>query len=893
MKEKKFLFDEYFDLYEQYAKKHEKFALFYQIGSFYELYGVDNSEDKIGNIVEVCRDGELNISKSKAKNCNTREKPMKAGFPVDSLGKYSKILLDKGYDIVVYSQDKENKKVRIFDKTITKGTYISEENTPDTNYMMSLYVDAYDDKLDIGIATIDVSTGKNICYNVIDSYPKANELVNRIIAMINPSELLIIENSHFQKETSKKIIFNKKFTQPSFQNELLSEIFPNIKNTPVEYLGIYKYPSIIVSLVHLYDYIYKHDPRILSYISKPSIKNHSQWVTLSNRTVQQLNLVGGKYSLFNIIDRTSTNMGKRLLKSILTIPIIDVDTLNERYDQLSYLLENKKYIDLEKLLDGLPDIEKIHRKLFLKRIYPSDLCILEEAYMSIWKVITYLKKFKELRGVLYKLISEESIMSFRKMVTLYHKHLNIEEASKCKNYLIESPIFKVGIFQDLDEVNCKLETYKKELEDYCMSFGEESLKVDYRDSPGYFLTTNARKAKELAKLHKNIVVDKSTKTCIKITDENIRKLSNRICHYKKKIVALNNNHFTDFIEILSDNFASALKNITSFVATIDVLKSNAKSADINKYCHPKIVIKDHSFIDAQQLRHPIVERINDKSKFIPNDVVLDGKSILLYGVNGSGKSIFLKSVATSVIMAQCGMYVPAKKFVYNPFETMVSKISMMDSMEEGKSTFECEMLDVKDMIVNNGPKNLCLADELCSGTGTLDAISLVAATVDQLSKEGSSFIFTTHLHQLSDVLKDDFQGTLQIKHMSSKIDKGEFVHERLLKDGMCPINYGIEIAKQFGVGNDIFYEKALKVLRSLSDKPQELVAVKSSRYNKKVRMNKCSKCGTTKNLHSHHIDHQKDANEHGMIDTFHKNSKFNLEVLCVKCHAEEHVKDKE
>ena len=296
------------------------------------------------------------------------------------------------------------------------------------------------------------------------------------------------------------------------------------------------------------------------------------------------------------------------------------------------------------------------------------------------------------------------------------------------------------------------------------------------------------------------------------------------------------------------------------------------------------------------MRHPIIERVS-QTVFVPNDIHLGGDhptGALIYGVNSSGKSIYLKSVCIAVILAQIGMFVPAKSFTFYPFERIITKISMKDDMYKNRSTFECEMHDLMQMLTYKGPRILICADELCSGTSTDDAIGLVSSAIKELTTAKANFIFTTHLHQLNSIpLVTDLSDQVTFNHMAVSLTNdasagAEFTkYERKLLPGSGSSSYGIEIAQKLKVGSSNFIKNAISVRKSLNPFARlTLVTTKASRYNKDVYVTACELCGARENLETHHIIPQVDADENGMLpDGRHKNDKTNLQVLCEVCHS--------
>jgi DNA mismatch repair protein MutS len=312
-----------------------------------------------------------------------------------------------------------------------------------------------------------------------------------------------------------------------------------------------------------------------------------------------------------------------------------------------------------------------------------------------------------------------------------------------------------------------------------------------------------------------------------------------------------------------------------------------------KYRYTKPIIdqkSSKSFIDIKDLRHPIIERINDTEPFTPNDVSLTSSCdvILVYGLNSAGKSTLLKSIGIAVLLAQIGMFVPATRFYFHPFQTFFTKIFVLDNIYKGQSTFLYELAELKHILNLCNDHSLVLCDELTSGTETYSATGLLASTVLHCLHKQSKVVFTTHLHTLSSIPEITENAQISIQHFSVSVQNENIVYDRKLEPGMGHSLYGIEIAEAIGFPST-FIKTAFDVRNKIAGKSTELVTNRRSRYNKKVIVDSCSKCGSNKNLHTHHIVHQHLSDEHGFIGPYHKNRAFNLKVLCAKCHQEEHL----
>ena len=246
------------------------------------------------------------------------------------------------------------------------------------------------------------------------------------------------------------------------------------------------------------------------------------------------------------------------------------------------------------------------------------------------------------------------------------------------------------------------------------------------------------------------------------------------------------------------DFEKTLNKITQFVGHMDFLSNISFVSFYNSYVRPTIDSENNSFLDAKNLVHPIICKINDQVKYVPNDVCIGHtqKGILLYGVNAVGKSSLMKSAGLAVIMAQCGFYVPAQTFKYKPFKYLFTRISNNDNLRKGQSTFEVEMSELRSILIRADQNSLVLGDELCSGTETISGVSIVASGVLRLVERQASFIFATHLHQLSTMDEIINCEGVSSFHMETTYDNAtkKLIYNRKLQPGSGSSIYGLEVA---------------------------------------------------------------------------------------------------
>lgn len=376
-----------------------------------------------------------------------------------------------------------------------------------------------------------------------------------------------------------------------------------------------------------------------------------------------------------------------------------------------------------------------------------------------------------------------------------------------------------------------------------------------------------------------------------------------------KLVSLVKKRYIESLDLLENRFSLLLDKLIAFIANIDVAISNAKCAKSMNLTRPIIQTaekEENNFYEAIALRHPIIEANNERGIYVPNDVFLgknnqtdhnhitlnasnneDVLGVLLYGINSSGKSSLMKSIGLSVVLAQGGFFVPAVELRFTLYDKLFTRIVSQDNLYKGLSTFSVEMMELKNIFNRANARSLILGDEISQGTETESALAIVSSAILKLLSLKSTFIFATHLHQLGTIPQLQKLKHLIFLHLGIKYDETNdtLVYNRVLQLGRGDSLYGLEFAKSLHMDKE-FLQMAQTIRENLNHSGSEIKKLrkqKSSKYNKDLYLTKCALCD--ENVEDvHHISAQKDANEQGHIDHFHKNHKYNLIPLCKKHH---------
>jgi len=942
------MIDEYLKLQDKYQKKYgEKTIVLYECGQFFEIYGVVNNEVKLGNIYEIADITNLSVSKKNNKyGPITKKNPLMAGFPNHSFEKWKNILLKNNYTIIKIEQDSHGKKnpSRNITEIISPG--INIETKSFTNNLMSIFLEEINSNgnsmLFAGVSSIDILTGENTVYEIdpkVDDFNYTLDEIFRFIQSYNPNEIIInCENITLDQKyiinyleiTNYNVHFNyyKASTyliKNKYKTEFLNKLFKNHGMLHVEeYINLEKKYFGLASYIYLLQFTYEHNETIIVNLSKPKIWDKTDHLILSYDSINQLNVIPNKNlkfntkidSLWNLIDKTSTSLGKRLLKEYIINPILSISELNKRYLLIDIFLKKKAdtliFITLEKLLEQIFDIERLHRRMAVGMLNPLSFSNLDISYQYIIKIINTINSYND--DTLNALLpNKEIITTFNEFIFDYNSKLNMNIINRFTLSNLRKSIFKENIYDDIDKLQKKIDT--------CLSFftklsifisnkidtNKQVVDIKENDRDGHYFSTSKKRAQlfksNIQNIHEiKIKLDNNIEVIVPVNSiqykifssytkmycPQIKNYSEQLHFYQEKMKRLCTTKFNELLITYNSKYSQILKHIVHFIAFIDVIKSNAKTAFKYGYKKPTIINKHNSksYIEATDLRHPIIEQINTELEYIPNNVNLgiNINGMLLYGVNAVGKSSYMKSVGLSIIMAQAGMFVPANYFNYYPYKYIFTRISGNDNIFKGQSTFAVEMSELRSILKRANKNSLVLGDELCSGTETVSGLAIVASGVITLDKRNCSFIFATHLHKLSSMNRIILLDKVQNFHMETIYNKEtqKLIYNRKIKSGSGNAIYGLEVARAMDLDIE-FITLANNIRKEILGINIKLLTNKTSQYNSKIIMDLCKVCGE-KATEVHHIKPQLCSDQHNMIGNHHQNVAHNLIQLCHICH---------
>lgn len=756
---------------------------------------------------------------------------------------------------------------------------------------------------------------------------------------------IIEKHDKTEKMQTEKMQRVKNCEKQSYQKEVLSKFY-KFDDYNVFVQNFYENNIATQSFCYLLDFVYQHNPHLVNKLSEPIFENCSTRLSLANHSLKQLNIINdgnvksSKYSCVSqLLNNCQTPMGKRKFLYNILNPVCDEEYLQREYDITEYYLtELEKYNNLYKMkLSSIKDLSKWERLIFLKKISPKSFYSLHNNITIIKEIYNFIKTDETL--IKYFNVFEPNILNIEgycdDLLNFIDSNIDIEIAKdidQCQQF--EVNFIKLGVDEELDKKTDTLRDSEIKLEEiriYLSSLIENKekkssktsdyVKIHETEKNNFSLLSTSRRCKLLAdslpasesittlsfiskgstkmfdlKMSKTLFsFEKQSTSNNYIVNEQINGLCKTISSIKismRDLITLVFNKFVVKIESYQNKFES----IINFITLIDLLHTKSSIAKSFNYCKPTIVKSDKSFVDAKNLRHCLIEQFQTNEIYVTNDIVLgDNKTdgMLLYGTNAVGKTSFIRALGIAVVLAQAGLYVPCSAFKFKPYKYIFTRIIGNDNIFKGLSTFAVEMSELRTILRLMNENSLVLGDELCSGTETMSAISIFIAGIQQLHRCGSSFIFATHLHEIVDFEEITSLNKLVQKHMAVVYDKENdaLVYDRKLRDGPGSNMYGLEVCKSLNLPDD-FIRAAFEIRMKYSPENGSLLSQKSSHFNSKKVVSMCENCFKNPAKEVHHLQHQNNANEDGVINNsqgvFHKNNLANLMSLCETCHDEMH-----
>ena len=794
--------------------KHPDAVMLFRCGDFYETYSTD----------AIVASEILGITLTKRANGKGKTVEM-AGFPHHALDTYLPKLIRAGKRVAICDQledPKLTKKLvkRGITELVTPGVSINDNvlNYKENNFLAAVHFG----KASCGVAFLDISTGEFLTAEAPFDY------VDKLLNNFGPKEILF--------ERGKRLMFEGNFGSKFFTFELDDWVFTettarekllkhfetkNLKGFGVEHLK-----NGIIASGAILQYLTMTQHTQIGHITSLARIEEDKYVRLDKFTVRSLELIGsmndGGSSLLNVIDRTISPMGARLLKRWMVFPLKDEKPINDRLNVVEYFFRQPDFKELiEEQLHLIGDLERIISKVAVGRVSPREVVQLKVALQAIEPIK---QACLEADNASLNRIGEKLnlCISIRDRIA---KEINNDPPL----LINKGGVIKDGVNEELDDLrrisysgkDYLLQIQQRESE----QTGIPSLKVAYNNVFGYYI--------EVRNIHKDKVpqewIRKQTLVNAEryITQE-LKVYEEKILGAEDKILVLETQLYTDLVQALTE-FIPQIQVNANQIARLDCLLSFANVARENNYIRP--IIEDNDVLDIRQGRHPVIEKqLPIGEKYIANDVMLDSTTqqiIIITGPNMAGKSALLRQTALITLLAQIGSFVPAERAHIGLVDKIFTRVGASDNISVGESTFMVEMNEAADILNNVSSRSLVLFDELGRGTSTYDGISIAWAIVEYIHehpKAKARTLFATHYHELNEMEKSFKR--IKNYNVSVKEVDNKVIFLRKLERGGSEHSFGIHVAKMAGMPKSIV-KRANAILKQLeSDNRQQGISGK-------------------------------------------------------------------
>ncbi len=784
--------------------KHPDALLLFRCGDFYETYCDD--------AVDASRI--LGITLTKRNNSGTKPSTEMAGFPHHALDTYLPKLIHAGRRVAICDQledPKLTKKLvkRGITELVTPGVALTDNvlNYKENNFLAAIHFG----KASCGVSFLDISTGEFLTTEGPYDY------IQKLIANFQPKEILF--------ERGKKADFERFFGTKHFTFELDEWVFNeqtarqklhkhfNVKS--LKGFGIDHLKNGIVASGAVLQYLEITQHTQIGHITSIARIDEERYVRLDNFTIRSLELTQpmqeGGSSLFNVIDRTASPMGARMLGRWVRFPLCNAKEIEKRLDVVEQFFKDTEFRQtIDENICGVGDLERIAAKVATGRVSPREMVQLKNALMCMQP------------------IKEACAASENQTLAMMAQKIDAcaELTGRIEHDIEPDPpqmvnkghVIRTGVDEELD----RLRDISYNGKDYLLKLQEReteetgiaSLKIGYNNVFGYYLEV------------RNMYKDKVPATWIRkqtlaqaeryITEE-LKQYEEQILGAEDKILVLEAKLFQDLVQN-TQHFIHTIQTNAHVIAQLDCLLSFAKTAEEHRYVRPQVV-QDEIVIDIKQGRHPVIEtQLPVGESYVPNDIYLDSAKqqiMIITGPNMAGKSALLRQTALITLMAQIGCYVPAESAKIGIVDKIFTRVGASDNISMGESTFMVEMTEAANILNNATPRSLVLFDELGRGTSTYDGISIAWAIVEYLHEHPRSAartLFATHYHELNEMEKNFSR--IKNYNVSVKEMNGKVIFLRRLVRGGSEHSFGIHVAQIAGMPKTII-NRANVILKQL------------------------------------------------------------------------------
>ena len=802
---------QYFKIKEQ----NKDSILFFRLGDFYEMFYDDA---KIAS-----KELELTLT---GRDCGQAERAPMCGVPFHSCEGYIARLVAKGYKVAICEQTEDPATTkglvkRDIIRVITPGTVMESSMLDEgrNNYICCMFSDSKK----IGLCFCDISTGELYATEISGS-DSVNSLTSQL-ASYNPREILI--GGDIVKIKSLPAFIKSKLSagvemlrDESFDNKLCTDTVNMQFGKEMQCIADSQ--VLINAIGALINYLKETQKNGLERINKIELYSDKQYMNLDYNTQRNLELTATmlnkekRGSLLWVLDKTKTAMGKRLIRSWLEHPLLNVSAINNRQSAVEELVNNNMLrLDIMDALSGIFDIERLMTRIVYGSANGRELRSLAAALQKLPQLSELVAdcSAKYLKKVYKEIDLLEDIYNLIDSAIVEEPPFSVREGGMIKKGYNPDLDILLTDMNDSKGILARIEAEQRE------KTGIPKLRVGYNKVFGYYI--------EVTNSYKDLVpetyIRKQTLTnCERYITQDLKDIEGRILGAKDRSVAMEYTLFDNVRKTVANNL-ERIQRTAKAIAVLDVLVSLANVAADNRYVRPDVNLS--TVIRLKDSRHPVVEALLTDTPFVPNDVYLDSageRVAIITGPNMAGKSTYMRQVALIVLMAQMGSFVPASSATIGVVDSIFTRVGASDDLASGQSTFMVEMSEVANIVKSATSKSLLILDEIGRGTSTFDGMSIARAVLEYCAdrkKLGAKTLFATHYHELT-VMQDLLDG---VKNYSIAVKKrgDDITFLRRIIPGGADDSFGIEVAKLAGLPNSIINraKEILKELESGSNAP--------------------------------------------------------------------------
>ena len=782
--------------YNTIKAKYPDALLLFRVGDFYETFGTDaiKTSQILGIVLTKRANGEGHIEL--------------AGFPHHSVDSYLSKLVRAGLRVAICDQLEDPKSVKGIVKRgvtelVTPGVTFNEQvlTSKRNNFLLSVHKE----KEKYGVALVDISTGEFLV-----SEGNLEKLLH-IVHTFDPSEIIYQRSTELPSQLKNKNSF--KLEDWAFQyNYAYEKLTNHFKTNSLKGFGIEELKLGITASGSIFAYLVEDTHHaLLQHITKIQLIPQDDYLMMDHFTLRNLEIVYPSHpqgkSLLDIIDKTSTPMGGRLLRRRLILPLKSVDEINRRLNLIEFFnKEDHLKYEIQQLLKSISDLDRLMGKLASEKISPKELGYLRHSLMNIHQIKTLLHTFDEVLAWLEPLNNLEEIISY--LVNYLNEELPVNIA--------KGNVIKSGISEELDRLRGLQSKGKNFLDEMCEReidrTGISSLKINFNNVFGYFIEVrNTHKDKVPADwIRKQTLVNAE-----RYITEELKDYEEQILGAEEKISKIEHELYRKVCENVMI-YIDAIQENSKIIAELDCGVGLSELAVSESYTRP--ILNNSFVIELKEARHPIIENaLPLGEKYIPNDLFLDKDSqqiIMVTGPNMAGKSAILRQTAIICLMAQIGSFVPAKHAEIGVLDKIFTRVGATDNISAGESTFMVEMNEAANILNNISYRSLILLDEIGRGTSTYDGVSIAWAIAEYLHQHPTQAktLFATHYHELNEMTVN-FE-RIKNFHVSIQENKGNIIFMRKLLPGGSEHSFGIHVAKLAGMPSKVV-NRANEVLKTL------------------------------------------------------------------------------